>query len=358
MYPSQNCEPCHPECPEVVLPAPPECIGEPCVEITLGQCVRYTGIAIPCLNIANGENLNSIISKISAKVCEEVPVVEPAIPFMGTNYLYVYANGTDVENATELQNVYNQALTMSPSISNRITVIAGPGRYNFTSNFTMNTEFVDLVSLDGNRSIIFNGTGTIYIEANDVYVKGVDVQNKSFEVASSKPLQRIVNSKGGNFSLGANGGFILAGIFIDCEMGNNSFCGANNTTLSGTFINCIAGNESFGSVSSSIQGIFTNCKAGNYSFGADFSTLSGTFTDCKGLETCFGPYGTASGIFTRCEAFGYSFGRFGTLTGQLYFCRLSNLATYETVSLSGKTLYCIDGSNNPNNQGFISQNKL
>jgi hypothetical protein len=74
MYPSQNCEPCNPECPEVILPAPPECIGEPCAEIMPGECVKYTGPAIPCLDIAVNENINSVLQKLIANVCGLCPV--------------------------------------------------------------------------------------------------------------------------------------------------------------------------------------------------------------------------------------------------------------------------------------------
>lgn len=70
MYPNQYCNPCTPECPEVLIPSPPDCEGEPCEEIVQGECVRYTGPAIPCLEIVQGESLNSVIQKIAAKLCE------------------------------------------------------------------------------------------------------------------------------------------------------------------------------------------------------------------------------------------------------------------------------------------------
>jgi hypothetical protein len=72
----------------------------------------------------------------------------------GTNYLFVSANGTDVENGDQLKAAYDEAKTKSPSANNRITIIAAPGNYDFGGSFTMDTEFIDLVSLDGNRSII------------------------------------------------------------------------------------------------------------------------------------------------------------------------------------------------------------
>jgi hypothetical protein len=60
----------------------------------------------------------------------------------GTQYITVYAKGTDIENATELQAAYNTAKTMNPLSTNRITIIAAPGNYNFDSSyFTMDREY-------------------------------------------------------------------------------------------------------------------------------------------------------------------------------------------------------------------------
>jgi hypothetical protein len=39
----------------------------------------------------------------------------------------------------------------------------------------------------------------------------------------------------------------------------------------------------------------------------------------------------------------------GILSGKLYYCRLT-VGTFETVSGGGRTVYCIDGTDTPNNQ--------
>jgi len=39
----------------------------------------------------------------------------------------------------------------------------------------------------------------------------------------------------------------------------------------------------------------------------------------------------------------------GVLSGKLYYCRLT-YGTFKTVSLGGRTVLCIDGNNNQNNQ--------
>jgi hypothetical protein len=80
---SGNCydpDPCTPtpcnDCTEPVVPQiefepPPECEdGEKCVELYPGECVKYTGDSIPCLGILNNENINSVIAKLAARLCD------------------------------------------------------------------------------------------------------------------------------------------------------------------------------------------------------------------------------------------------------------------------------------------------
>jgi len=70
MYPNEYCHRCEPELPPIEVPLPPACDGEECEEIYSGTCVKYTGPAIPCLNIAANENLNSVIQKIANRLCQ------------------------------------------------------------------------------------------------------------------------------------------------------------------------------------------------------------------------------------------------------------------------------------------------
>lgn len=234
----------------------------------------------------------------------------------GTNYIYVAANGTDVENAAELQAAYTTAQGMSPSATNRIIIIGGPGYYNFGSTpFTMDTDYIDLVSLDGNRSIIFNSSdpaGTIGLySVTDVYVRGVDVQTKAFAVETYYPGITVENCKGGNNSFSSSF-FNIGGKFINCEGGDYSFGESTSVNANGTFINCTAGNYSFGQ---NANGTFTNCTAGAQSFGY-LGSASGTFTECKGNYQSFGYGATTSGTFIRCigqdECFGYNSNASGT----------------------------------------------
>jgi hypothetical protein len=201
-----------------------------------------------------------------------IDTVSAYVGLGGTQYVFVAANGTDLQNAAELQAAYVTAQGMSPSITNRITVIAAPGNYNFsTANFEMNTDYIDLVSLDGNKSIVFNGLYTIEITANDVFVRGVDVRLLRFNIGDSLNLLRVENCSGGNRSFG------------------------RAVTASGTFTDCTGGNGSFGGENGTASGTFTNCIGAVYSFGGDGGTASGTFTNCTGGDNSFGDGGTASG---------------------------------------------------------------
>jgi hypothetical protein len=338
------------------------------------------------------------------------------INLQGTNYLSAQANGTDVENAAELQAAYNQAKTMSPSSTNRITILAAPGKYNFgTSTLVMDTEFIDLVSLDGKRSVIFNATlntsvreqGSLNITANNIFVKGVDVLTKNFTIGTNLNLIRVEDCKGGDYSFGGDptllNPIIVSGTFIDCVSQGDSF----GATSSGTFTNCVAGGSSFGYDGTAsgtftdctggdgsfggngiASGTFKDCIAGTSSFGADGtatgtftdctggdgsfglnSTTSGTFTNCVGGGSSFGAGGTASGTFTNCVAGTASFGGTGTTSGTFTNCTGGDgsfgiggltgklyycrltLGNFPTVSGAGITRLCIDGNNAENNQG-------
>ena len=267
------------------------------------------------------------------------------------------ANGTDIENAAELQAAYTAAQMRLPTSTKRITIIAGPGNYNFETNvFTMNTDFIDLVSLDGNRSIVFNAPldlgffeyGSINITANDVFVKGVDVLTKQFKTANSLNLLKVENCAGiGDVSFG---GTDASGTYINCVGGNTSFGGANIS--SGTFINCKGGDFSFGGgiMFPTSLGIYENCEGGSYSFGGSNmgGVSSGTYTNCTGGDFSFGYNGDVSGIYENCVGGNFSWisnQPGGKLTGKLYFSRHTFSQTNPSAGLGGSVVAFITGSN-------------
>jgi hypothetical protein len=292
-------------------------------------------------------------SKLTIQEMDDNLLFLESLGLTGTNYIYVAANGTDTENATSLQAAYNEAKTLSPTSTNRITIIAAPGYYNFGSTtFTMDTQYIDLVSLDGNRSIIFNATlnesnsteGSIEITANDVFVKGVDIINKRFLIADNLNLLKLENCKAlGEFSFGGDFSTIitnLSGTFINCEGGDFSFKSQN---LSGTFINLKTGSGALGynDTFSIASGFFQNLDCGSFSLS---NNNSGTFINVRG-----GAFNSSifSGLFYNCI-----FDSPNPVTivgGKLYYC-VSKVINLPTVSAGGRTYYCINGDGTTNNQ--------
>ena len=309
----------------------------------------------------------------------------------GTRYVFVAADGTPIENAAELESVYTTAIGMTATSSSRVIVLVAPGDFDFEeSSFILNTDYVDLVSLDGNRSISFINSGDeLKVTGNDVFVKGV-MSVGSIRVSSNRPLVKFENclvTGSGDCNFGDFGNSIINGTFIDCEGPSTSFSGDDNTSnASGIFIRCKGGNNSFGRLAS---GTFTDCVGGDGSFGSNGS--SGTFTDCVGgIDSFGGEEGIASGVFIRCQggsdSFGYagasgtftyciggdgsfssngaasgtfsyciggdiSFGGGdnGTLTGKALWCR-RRTGSFPTVSGGGRTVLCINGDLTQNNQ--------
>jgi hypothetical protein len=289
----------------------------------------------------------------------------------GEDYVFVDSKGTPEQNGSTLLAAYNTAKTMSPSISNVVTVLVAPGEYVFNQQFTLDTQYINLVSITGNRDVFlgrsdladpfnfsnFRQPSSVFVNANNVYVKGIisktytSANYNSYWGSSVYMLPIIVNKN-------------LGGIVLEnCQGGPFSFGDPDlssgiNINVSGTFLNCTGGVMSFAGDTlagpgsgGTASGTFTNCVAGQYSFGSS-GTASGIFNNCTAGSSGFATDGTASGTFTNCVAGTDSFGGSlsGALTGKLYYCRLTS-GTFKTVSLSGITRYCLDGTNTPNNQG-------
>lgn len=342
----------------------------------------------------------------------------------GTNYIFVKGGGTPQENALELQAAYNQAKKMPrflgtissggsydwykgqtvyftsgvtgyytvsenftgnifpdtdkfiPSSTSgeyeksvRSTVVIAPGEYKFgTSAFTVDTPYINIVSLTGNADVLLDG---INVTADNVYLKGLNCGVNTFTVATNLNGLSCERCVGGDGSFG--GGGDASGTFENCTGGNGSF-GGDGGTASGTFINCAAGDNSFGSggelgggtVSDTAR--LNNCTGGDYSFGGGGTALGtynhciggfgsfggyggrsfGTFNHCTGDDDSFGGgQGEVSGTFNNCAggagSFGNGEGGSITSTARLYYCRLTS-GSFPTPEPGGKLVLCIDGN--------------
>jgi hypothetical protein len=315
----------------------------------------------------------------------------------GTQCIVVSSFGTASENGIALQTAYNEAKTVTPnglalSSTNRVTLVLTSGKYTPPTIFTVDTQYIDIVSLTGNRDVIL--TNGIAIRANDVYIKGIDVLTNAFDIGvnTNYPLLKCENCRGGDRSFGGDAYYesieicdidgncydasiyesvYVSGTFIKCEGGNSSFGGSNGAdyvtvAVSGTFIDCkaisgfgLGGGSGF---PASVSGLFTNCKSENEFSTGDYNYLTGTFIDCKGgdfafgyiangvFKNCeggdysFGGYGTAYGIFTDCTAGEFSFGRYGDLSGEFMNCTAGN-GSFCGQDISGTLTNCNGGTN-------------
>ena len=271
-------------------------------------------------------------------------------PLSGSNYIFIEANGTPTQNGLGLVASYALVKTIPPSSTNKFSILAGPGQYLLNSDFELDTEYLDVISLTGERDVYITGSGTIFVNSDNITVRGMDVDTKNFTITSSFPNTIIKNCKGGDYSFGGDStllnAFIMAGTFIDCEGGDYSFAG--NGFAYGTFINCIGGDNSFGN---NCDGIFTNCVGGDNSFATQGSIEGGTFKNCTGGDNSFASLLNIDQGSTLKECVGgiNSFASSGLIYGLLQGCQLTlgNFNALNVDQVSGQLVSCFGDNFTP-----------
>lgn len=300
----------------------------------------------------------------------------------GTYWSIVSSSGTPSENGAALLAEYARvkALGLSLDADTRYTIYIPAGQYDLASEFTVDTAYIDIKSLSGQKEVHLTSE-TINVTADNIEVVGIDVGTQAFKgcddlanivitncegtgeesFGGSTASGTFINCEGGDESFGGSSSFgssrTASGTFIDCTGGDESFGGAG--TASGTFINCTGEEFSFGFIGSGTfknctssdasfggggiaSGTFTNCEGDDQSFGAG-NTASGTFTNCKGGDYSFGGDGTASGTFTNCEGYTYSFGGGygGTASGTFLWCRVTS-GSFPSLASGGIQRMCLN----------------
>jgi len=269
-------------------------------------------------------------------------------PFNGYKCVVVPEGSNDVHRGNNLRAAYSTAAILSPSSTNRATVILPPGNYNLNgTDLSLASNYVDLVGLVPcqmtARKTFTDSTGMEHTKtvanvqcpvrifgaavsqsAGDVHIESVIISNYAPSVASTNTLLRHVATTLMSSDIS------YLGEYVDCTGGDRSFgydSGDNGIVAGGTFIDCVAGSSSFGSRNAdgaTASGTFIDCTAGNASFGGENSgEASGVFIRCVGGDYCFaGDGGTASGTFIDCTAGTYSFGSDNVLasTARLQHC--------------------------------------
>jgi hypothetical protein len=255
-------------------------------------------------------------------------------PLSGSNYLFIEANGTPTQNGLSLSASYALAKTASPSLTNKFSILAGPGKYLLSSSLELNTAYIDIISLTGEKDIYITGSGTIFVNADNVTVRGIDVGTKNFTITGSFPNTTIVNCKGGDESFGGypdpttggvpSPGYTMANTFINCTAGSGSF----GNYCDGTFIDCISGNSSFATLGDIEGGTFENCVGGTDSFSSVGNISESILRNCTGGQNSFAFNTNISGI--------------------LQDCRLTD-GSFSTVNIApgGQLITCINDDNTP-----------
>jgi hypothetical protein len=277
-------------------------------------------------------------------------------PLSGSNYLFIEANGTPLQNGLSLSASYALAKTFNPTSTNKFSILAGPGKYLLNSTLEFDTEYLDVVSLTGERDIYITGSGTIFVNTDNVNVRGIDVDTKNFTITGCFQNTTIKNCKGGDFSFGGypdpttggipSPGYTMDNTFIDCIGGNISFAG--NGSAYGTFINCTAGSGSFGNC---CDGTFIDCIAGDSSFATLGDIEGGTFENCVGGTDSFASVGNISeSILRNCTGGQNSFAFNTSISGILQDCRLTTgnfSSTGTNIAPGGQLITCINSDNTP-----------
>jgi len=271
-------------------------------------------------------------------------------PLSGSNYSFVEASGTPTQNAFSLSSSYVAAKALNPTSPNRYSILVAPGKYEFTSSFSLDTQYIDVVSITGERDVLITGSGVFSVTANDIYVRGIDAGSSNFTIDDNLNLLKVKNCKGGDYSFGgsANTASIttVAGTFIECEGGDYSFGGNGNAY--GTFIDCIGGDNSFGLY---CDGTFTNCVGGNWSFASQGNIEGGDFENCTAGEYSFASIGDidAGASLTKCISGLSSFASSisSNIYGKLYNCIItSGSFNTATVQLPGKIFSGVESETN------------
>jgi hypothetical protein len=267
------------------------------------------------------------------------------------------------------------------SATNRRLLVLSPGTYTLTATLTLDTEFVDIISIsnDPKDTIVTRGTGghTVEQTANDITMRGFTIKNTGtvigdhafvinatnntpslyeymhfFQVNTYQvpektryPINSISDIYGTwYFCICSDYGWQLAndktlGANMDfCTGGIKSFGGDNpGATISGHLRNCVSGDQGFGGCLTygiDITGILEDCTAGDNSYALG-KTFSGIARRCVGGVKCFAGYkgtldyyGTFSGYAEDCTASGASFGSGHAScknSGEIVRCRCTSM---------------------------------
>ena len=319
----------------------------------------------------------------------------------GLNYTFVKGKGSPSENGIELQTAYHNAkLLTNLSENNIFTIIVAPGVYDLPTVIELDTPFINITSLTGDRDVILgrfdimgdplqiigggedpievlNTSPCIVIKTDYTSIRGlvgkkydssnwniirsaidssenyylpINIESKppnEFEVGGPYEGVLIKNCQCGPFSFGStdfmNGSVDIAANFSKCEAGSFSF----NGHAYGLYEYCVAKHSSFSSGNSSFSsGKYLNCIGERNCFGS-WGYSYGFYKQCEALENSFGAFGEVGGIYIECSGGENSWydGDLGVFEGHAERCRLFG-SDFPTPSIHNSAIIlCINGMN-------------
>ncbi len=284
------------------------------------------------------------------------------------------------------------------SVTNRRTLVLSPGSYELTSMWTVDTDYVDIVSFGVNPAgtLVYGSIGGSNIVAqtcNALVMRGFTIRQNnttsySFGLkvipdagnnADSYYLDMHFRRAGGSSTqVPVAGEDELNGTWVNCESDDRGWviCNIGGDGLSATMFNCIGGDNAYGGDGTyrsggpyavEITGTFFNCTSGEQSFGGCLGAgckitstakfyncdagdrsyalgkeCAGSFYNCTGLLNCFG----GSSSITGSGA--------GSFTGLAINCRTTGGFSFGMGDIdnvqSGKLINCSNGDTG----GFLS----
>lgn len=244
------------------------------------------------------------------------------IPFVGTNYISVKADGTPTQNGTKLLAAFTAAYALTPngaalSGTNRAAVLLLPGSYSIGNNTINIGQYVDVIGLgDSSDILIQSNIGVFTISGSNDYT----LRNLSLSGGASFTISGA-NDNGNWYNL-----ILYAGTTDDI-----------NYTGNYEYLNCQSDNILPGSIIGNVRNsTFLNNSCGRSNTGTAI-IISGNITDCKGQSNCFGSgFGTGANINFSGTMRNITATTFGVLNGQ----DINASGTLENITVTGNALIC------------------
>lgn len=118
------------------------------------------------------------------------------------NYIFVNAKGTPSQNGSNLVNAYNNAISATPnglplSDDNRYTILLAPGQYQLPSPLSLTAEYVDLVSITGQKDVFITASSTPLLVLTD-NIKLVGINVGTYDLTILYELVNVIVENCGN----------------------------------------------------------------------------------------------------------------------------------------------------------------